>query len=185
MYNINFYKNYIFLEQLNSLNYKFKNLKKINIIYYQNPINFNLYEYNKIYLWCKSKKVKLFIIDNYKLAIKYKASGIFITGKNRIQIFSKFFKNNFQIIGSAHNQIEYFFKIRQNCDLIMLSPIFNNAKYSPNKLLNIQKFNLISKNWIKNLCALGGINLDNVRRIQSTKVKNIAYNRAIKNPPTN
>jgi len=66
-----------------------------------------------------------------------------------------------------------------------LSPIFNNAKYSPNKLLNIQKFNLISKNWIKNLCALGGINLDNVRRIQSTKVKNIAYNRAIKNPPTN
>ena len=127
----------------------------------------------------------MYIIDNYKLAVKYKVSGIYLTAKNKVPIFSKFFRNNFEIIGSAHNQIEYSFKIRQDCNLIMLSPIFNNPKYSYNKVLNIQKFNLISMNWKKKLCALGGINLNNVKKIQCTKVKSIAYNRPIKNPPTN
>jgi len=124
-------------------------------------------------------------MDNYKLAVKYRLSGIYLTTKNKTPVFSKFFRNNFQIIGSAHNQIEYSFKIRQGCNLIMLSPIFNNPKYSYNKILNIQKFNLMSMNWEKNLCALGGINLNNIKKIQCTKVKSIAYNRAIKNPPTN
>jgi thiamine monophosphate synthase len=124
-------------------------------------------------------------MDNYKLAVKYRLSGIYLTAKNKTPVFSKFFRNNFQIIGSAHNQIEYSFKIRQGCNLIMLSPIFNNPKYSYNKILNIQKFNLMSLVWKKNLCALGGINLNNIKKIQCTKVKSIAYNRAIKNPPTN
>lgn len=124
-------------------------------------------------------------MDNYKLAVKYRLSGIYLTAKNKAPVFSKFFRNNFEIIGSAHNQIEYSFKIRQGCNLIMLSPIFNNAKYSYNKILNIQKFNLMSMDWGKNLCALGGINLNNIKKIQCTKVKSIAYNRAIKNPPTN
>jgi len=124
-------------------------------------------------------------MDNYKLAVKYRLSGIYLTAKNKVPVFSKFFRNNFEIIGSAHNQIEYSFKIRQGCDLIMLSPIFNNPKYSYNKILNIQKFNLMSMYWEKNLCALGGINLNNIKKIQCTKVKSIAYNRAIKNPPTN
>jgi thiamine monophosphate synthase len=183
MYDIKFYNNYLFIENLNSINLRFLNLNKVNIIYYQNPFNF--YEFNKIYLWSKNKKIKLYIIDNYKLAVKYRVSGIYLTAKNKAPIFSKYFRNNFEIIGSAHNQIEYSFKIRQGCNLIMLSPIFNNPKYSYNKILNIQKFNLMSLNWEKNLCALGGINLNNIKKIQCTKVKSIAYNRAIKNPPTN
>lgn len=166
------------------MNLKFKNLKKTSIIYYQDPLNTNYNELNKIYLCCKKKKIKLYIVDNYKLAVKYKANGIYLTAKCKNLVYSKFFKKNFEIIGSVHNQIEYFFKIRQNCNLIMLSPIFYNPKYSYNKILNIYKFNLISKNWTKNLCALGGINLNNIKKIQSTKVKNIAYKRAIKNPPT-
>jgi thiamine-phosphate pyrophosphorylase len=185
MYSINFYNNYLFLKNLNFLNLKFKNPKKTNIIYYQDPLNINYNELNKIHLWCKRKKIKLYIMDNYKLAVKYKANGIYLTVKSKTPIFSKFFKKNFEIIGSAHNQIEYFFKFRQNCNLIMLSPIFYNPKYSRNKILNVHKFNLISKNWTKDLCALGGINLSNIKKIQSTKVKNIAYKRAIKNPPTN
>lgn len=185
MYNINFYNNYLFLEKLNFLNLKFINYKKINIIYDYNPQNINYNELNKINVWCKKKRIKLYIIDNYKLAVKYKANGLYLTAKNKAPIYSKFFSNNFEIIGSAHSQIEFFFKVRQRCNLIMLSPIFYNPKYSYNKILNIQKFNLISKNWKKNLCALGGVNLTTIRKIQCTKVQNIAYKRAIKNPPTN
>ena len=179
MYDIKFYNNYLFIENLSSVNLRFFKLNKVNIIYYQNPFNFD--EFNKIYLWAKNKKIKLYIIDNYKLAVKYRVSGIYLTAKNKAPVFSKYFRNNFEIIGSAHNQVDYFFKIQQNCNLIML----NNPKYSYNKILNIQKFNLMSMNWKKNLCALGGINLNNIKKIQCTKVKSIAYNRAIKNPPTN
>ena len=67
----------------------------------------------------------------------------------------------------------------------MLSPLFFNEKYSKNKILNISKFNHKALNWNIKLCALGGINLNNIKKIQCTKAKSIAYNRAIKNPPTN
>ncbi len=51
----------------------------------------------------------------------------------------------------------------------MLSPIFFNRKYSINKILRIIKFNLITLNWNCNICALGGIKLDNLKMIKLTK----------------
>ena len=100
MYNINFYNNYLFLEKLNFLNLKFINYKKINIIYDHNPQNINYNELNKISAWCKKNRVKLYIIDNYKLAVKYRVSGIYLTAKNKAPVFSKYFRNNF---GNAMN----------------------------------------------------------------------------------
>ena len=38
----------------------------------------------------------LYIIDNYKLAVKYRLSGIYLTAKNKAPVFSKFFRNNFR-----------------------------------------------------------------------------------------
>jgi thiamine monophosphate synthase len=64
----------------------------------------------------------------------------------------------------------------------MLSPLFSNKKYSENKILNVLKFNLISQNWNRNLCALGGINEENIRRIKLTIVSSIAFKRLIENP---
>ena len=61
----------------------------------------------------------------------------------------------------------------------MLSPLFSNKKYSENKILNVLKFNLISQNWNRNLCALGGINDANIRRIKLTIVNSIAFKRLI------
>jgi 2-keto-3-deoxy-6-phosphogluconate aldolase len=55
----------------------------------------------------------------------------------------------------------------------MLSPIFYNNKYSQNQILNPIKFNLISLNWKTNLCALGGINKTNIRKINLTKAMSI------------
>ena len=89
-----------------------------------------------------------------------------------------------EVIGSAHNQIEYYFKKEQNCSTITLSPIFLNPKYSQNQVLNIQKFNIISLNWMTNLCALGGINKNNFKKIMCTRANGVAFNRAIKNPLT-
>jgi thiamine monophosphate synthase len=51
----------------------------------------------------------------------------------------------------------------------MLSPIFSNIKYTENKLLGILKFNLISSIWKIKICALGGINKKNLKKINTTK----------------
>jgi 2-keto-3-deoxy-6-phosphogluconate aldolase len=55
----------------------------------------------------------------------------------------------------------------------MLSPIFYNNKYSINKILNPIKFNLISLNWKTEICALGGISNNNIKKIKNTKAKSI------------
>jgi len=89
------------------------------------------------------------------------------------------FKKDFLIIGTAHNQLEYYFKKRQNCKIIALYPIFYNPKFSKNKTLGPIKFNLISQFWNSNLCALGGINETNIKKINITKVSTIAYQRYI------
>jgi len=71
----------------------------------------------------------------------------------------------------------------------MLSPIFYNQKYSQNKILNVCRFNLISKNWTSKICALGGITKNNLKKIKMTKADAIGFISLIKedvkkNPPT-
>jgi 2-keto-3-deoxy-6-phosphogluconate aldolase len=55
----------------------------------------------------------------------------------------------------------------------MLSPIFYNNKYSHNQILNPIKFNLMSLNWKTEICALGGISNENIKKLKSTKVKSV------------
>jgi thiamine-phosphate pyrophosphorylase len=92
---------------------------------------------------------------------------------------SEFFLKKFHIIGSAHNQLEYYFKKKQKCETIALSPVFFNPKYSANRILGIVKFNLISKMLITNLCALGGITEKNIKKINLTKASSVAFQRLI------
>jgi thiamine-phosphate pyrophosphorylase len=183
-------KKYIFIKDLNE-EIK-KNIKKLcNVEIIINNIDFSeisLKRFLKIQNFCQKNKIPFYIIDNYKIALKLKAQGIFISSDNKRIIPNLFLYKKFKIIGSAHNQLEYFFKKRQQCETITLSPIFFNPKYSKNKALNPIKFNLISKDWNANLCALGGILDENIRKINLTKVSSIAFQRLIfgakKNPPS-
>jgi thiamine-phosphate pyrophosphorylase len=183
-------KKYIFIKDLNE-EIK-KNIKKLcNVEIIINNIDFSeisLKRFLKIQNFCQKNKIPFYIIENYKIALKLKAQGIFISSDNKRIIPNLFLYKKFKIIGSAHNQLEYFFKKRQQCETITLSPIFFNPKYSKNKALNPIKFNLISKDWNANLCALGGILDENIRKINLTKVSSIAFQRLIfgakKNPPS-
>ena len=183
-------KKYIFIKDLNE-EIK-KNIKKLcNVEIIINNIDFSeisLKRFLEIQNFCQKNKIPFYIIDNYKIALKLKAQGIFISSDNKRMIPNLFLYKKFKIIGSAHNQLEYFFKKKQQCETITLSPIFFNPKYSKNKALNPIKFNLISKDWNANLCALGGILDENIRKINLTKVSSIAFQRLIfgakKNPPS-
>ncbi len=170
-------KFYFFIATLDEIIIKnIKNFKKIAFIYYSNSNNkTNIENINTIKNFCKKNKIPLFVIDNFKLAVRFNSQGIFLSSSYKK--IGNFFlrKKNFKIIGSAHNQIEYFLKKKQLCDIVFLSPLFYNKKYSHNKILNVCKFNLISIIWNKEICAMGGINLNNLKKLKMTRSSAAAF----------
>lgn len=176
---------------INKLNNDIKeNIKKfinINIIIHNfdsqtgDQLKISKFNTNEIVNFCKKNRFPFYISDNIGLALQTKANGIFLNAKNT-RIIPKIIKQNFEIIGSAHNQIEYYFKKKQGCTLLMLSPLFFNKKYSKNKILGPIKFNLISNSWKNNLCALGGITLKNLNKMKLTKASAIAFISLILDP---
>ena len=170
--NITTLEKFIFITDFNVIiKNKIRRLKNLNLIYLH-----DYYDNSKIKIlldikqFTKKQKIPLYIADNYKLAIQYKIQGIFISSYNRSNL-PTYIKNKLKIIGSAHNQLEYFFKKRQECEVITLSPLFYNEKYSQNKILNIPRYNLISLFWQEKICPLGGILSTNIKKIKLTKAK--------------
>ena len=101
-------KYYIFLDELNEKIIKnIQNLKKRKIdlkLIVSEKILFSILDF------VKYSKIPFFIIDNIKLAIKHRAYGIFLTGKNKSFINIPKDTYKIKVIGSAHNQYEYFIK---------------------------------------------------------------------------
>lgn len=162
---------YIFVEELtekiikNIINLKKQKLRIKLIILDKNHLIISKF--------ARKEKIPFFFTDNLKYSIKNKAHGIFLSNKYKV------LKNNIkkttklEVIGSAHNQYEYYIKNNQNCSTIMLSPIFYNKKYSHNKILGITRFNLVALNWKTNICALGGITSENMKLVNLTKCRSI------------
>ena len=184
MMNKTFYKHYIFLEEINEL-------IKVNLLKFKNiHIIINIDQNDKkklknqfrIIKFAKKNKISFLIKNNFQECIKYGAHGIFIESSNKSRTKPILLRKDFKIVGSAHNQLEYNNKKNQSCEIIMLSPLFYNKKYSINKILNIHRFNLISLNWIVKPCALGGINNQTLRKVKLTKAKIISFNKFIYDP---
>ena len=169
-------KFYFFIDTLDEIIRKnIKNFKKLSFVYKSDSINdINHANIVTIKNFCKKNKIPFFISDNFKLAKKYGADGIFLSSSYK-KIGNIILKKNFKIIGSAHNQLEYSLKNKQSCEMIMLSPLFYNKKYSQNKILNVCKFNLLSMGWDKKICALGGISLNNLKKLNMTRCSAVAF----------
>ena len=131
---------------------------------------------NEIYIirkYCKKKGYKFYISNNFKLAVKCKADGLYIPSFNRKILHTKFYSSeNFKIIGSAHNKKEINNKIKQDCKIIFLSPIFKikKSKY----YLGISKFNLLTLNQNIHFAALGGINKKNIKLLKMLNISAMA-----------
>jgi thiamine monophosphate synthase len=164
---------YIFIEELNEI------IKKNILILKNKKYRLNIITSDKnvhqISQFAKISRIPFYVIDNIKSAIKNYASGVFLSGRNKSLSNNLINIAGLEVIGSAHSQMEYYIKKQQNCDVIMLSPIFFNKKYSLNKILGPIKFNLITLNWNCKVCALGGIKLSNLKMINLTKAKAISF----------
>jgi len=156
-------KYYYFIDKFEKDDIKNIN-KNIAIIYrnYSKKIDINLIQNIKKKL--KKLKIKFFLANNTKLAIKLDLDGVYIPSYNtelKINSFSK--RKKFLIIGSAHNLKEIRIKEQQGAQIIFLSPLFKTNK--TNKFLGSIKFNMLSKMTDKKLIALGGINQTNIQKL--------------------
>jgi thiamine-phosphate pyrophosphorylase len=167
------YKYYIFVNELNeTIKKNTLKISKPNLV-----LNFEIFNKSSLILakniikFCKNHNIPFYILNDVKIAKQLNANGIFISATNKKIGLSLFNSIKFKLIGSAHNQLEYFIKKKQGCKTIMLSPIFYNKKYSVNKILNPVKFNLMSLDWKIDLCALGGLSEENIGKIKMTKAQ--------------
>ncbi len=177
MFNKNNLEAYYFIDQINestiSTIFKFRN---ISLIYMNRDNSFsNTQDLIKIKEFSKKNNLKFYVTDNIRLAIKVKANGIYLT-KNYNRILQNYnYKKDFLILGSVHNQLEYYRKSIQNCKKFFLSPIFFNKKYSINKILGVIKFKIITKDWKNEAIPLSGINQRNIKQALLANKEQIAF----------
>ena len=115
----------------------------------------------------------MYLSNNINLAIKLKLDGVYLPSFNKKLGYKNLnHKKKFRIIGSAHNISEIKMKEKQNCDEIFLSPIFKTEKQR--QYLDIIKFNLQTLETNKRIIALGGVNLNNLKRVNLTKSEGVA-----------
>ena len=118
---------------------------------------------SKIKNYCKKKKIKFYLSNNIRLAIKLNLDGAYLPSFNKSKRHLSFsLKKNFSIIGSAHNIKEIKTKEIQNVSKIFISSLFKKNK----NYLGINKFKLISKLTSKKFVALGGINKNNIIKLK-------------------
>jgi len=176
-----YHKFYNFYCFINNYDFDFINKlpEKVSIIYRNYNKIKNIDQIIKIKKFCKKSKRKFFISNDIKLAIKLDLDGIYIPSFNK-SLNIKFFKTkkNFIYLGSAHNILEINQKIKQNIDNIFLSPLF--IKKNNRQPLGIYRYIKLIKKDINFIC-LGGINYQNIKKINLIKPFGIASISLFKN----
>ena len=100
-------------EKIKSNILKFRKLNKISIIFYDPKPELNQIILSEISKFCKIYNISLYIYNNYLLATKIKANGIYLESKKRD--FKHLSAAKLKFLGSAHNQREYHEKLKQKC----------------------------------------------------------------------
>ena len=117
----------------------------------------------KLKKYCKLKKIKFYLSNNIKLAIKLDLDGAYIPSFNKsTKHLAYSLKRQFKIIGSAHNIKEIKTKETQKVNSIFISSLFKRNK----NYLGINKFKLISNLTKKKVVALGGISKKNLNKLK-------------------
>ena len=163
-------KKYYFINKFDPYHIKKLN-KNISIIYrnYNSIINVSLLI--KIKNFCRKNRRKFYLSNNVKLALKLNLDGVYLPSFNKsLKHINYQIKKDFLIIGSAHNLLEIRIKEKQKISHIFISSIFKKEK----NYLGFYKFNNLSKMTKKKIIALGGINNNNIRKINMLNISGFA-----------
>ena len=117
----------------------------------------------RIKSYCKKKGLKFYLSNNIKIANKLNLDGAYIPSFNKSTRHLAFsYKQNFDIVGSAHNLKEIRIKEKQKVEKIFLSSVFKKNK----NYLGINKIKLLSNLTFKKIVVLGGISQKNLKKLK-------------------
>jgi thiamine-phosphate pyrophosphorylase len=159
---LNMINKYYFINKFDTNN--INNQDKQTVIIYRNYSLSKLDEdlILKIKKHCKKRKIKFYLSNNIKLALKFNLDGAYIPSFNRNKNHLAYsFKKSFNLVGSAHNLKEIRIKEKQGVKKIFLSSLFKKNK----NFLGINKFKILSKMTNIDVVALGGISKRNLKKI--------------------
>ena len=156
------FKKYYFINKFNKSN--IDNLENNTAIIYRNyEKKYHLKEIKKIKKYCKNRRIKFYLSNDIKLSLNLNLDGAYIPSFNKsYQHLSYKFRKGFELIGSAHNLGQIRIKEAQKVNLIFLSSLFKKNK----NYLGIYKFNNITKLTKKKFVALGGISVENLKKLK-------------------
>jgi thiamine-phosphate pyrophosphorylase len=117
----------------------------------------------KIKKYCNQRKIRFYLSNNIKLAIKLDLDGAYIPSFNQsFKHLGYSLKKKFKIVGSAHNLKQIRIKETQKVKKIFLSSLFKKNK----NYLGINKFKLLSKLTKTQIVALGGMSKNNLKKLR-------------------
>ena len=133
------------------------------VIYRNYTKKLDIKEIIKIKELCLKKKVRFYLSNNFKIALKLRLDGAYLPSFNKnYRHLSYKIRHSFLILGSAHNINEIRIKEVQRVNFIFISSIFKKNK----NYLGIHRFRKIRKLTKKNVIALGGISQKNIKKIR-------------------
>ena len=177
-------KYYLFLENTRSFNLDLvKTRYKLVIIYRNQDSKESIAQIKNYAKLCRRKGIKFFIANNTLMLTKVKADGLYISAHNKDLSLIRYKLFSYEIIGSAHNQKEIVIKLKQGCQKILVSRLFQTSYVSKKGFLGITKFNTIAKRTPVEIIPLGGININNLSKLKMVKSNSIAFLSAIKKKP--
>ena len=177
-------KYYLFVENTREFNLNLIKIKnKFNIIYRNLTTKESIEDLRGYRKKCNKNGVNFFVANDTKLLSKINADGLYISAHNKSLHSNTYSKKGFKIIGAAHNQKELDLKIKQGCKVVIYSRLFKTNYPYKNGYLGIQKFNIISLRARAELVPLGGINVENLSKLNNVLSQSFACLSAIKKKP--
>ena len=166
MMHINNLKKYYFINEFNQ-NHLINLNKNISFIWRNKDKETSMNTLIKLRNFCKKNQRCFYISNNFKLAEKMNADGVYISSSNQnLNLRPIGLKKKFKILGSAHNLKEIKIKELQKIEQIFLSPLF---KEKTNKQLNIYKYLKLKSITKMRDISLGGINKKNIKKLNMIK----------------
>ena len=160
---LNNFVQYYFIEKF-EYSHLIKLNKNISFIWRNKDKEIHSKTLAKLSNFCRKNQRKFYISNDFKLAYEMKANGVYISSTNK-NFNMRYFqlRNNFKVLGSAHNLREIKIKEFQNVEEIFLSPLF---KDKINKQLNIYRYLTLKNLTFMKDISLGGINNKNIKKLK-------------------
>ena len=169
MHKIN-YEKYYFISEYDTNLIKQQD-KKTSIIFRNYNKKLDASKITILRNFCRKKGCRFFLSNDVKLAIKLKLDGVYLPSFNKnFNHLAYDFRKEFIILGSIHSIKELNIKKFQAVKFFFLSSLFKRN----NNYLGIYKFKSFENFVKKGLVALGGINQDNIKKLNLLNIHGYA-----------